>query len=154
MFFYHDAGKGLRRLTLIRFGLNLFNLAIIAYGWGGFALSGEWVYILCMLLAHCWGCCNNLHSGSHFSIFMFTRGHVFRPLWSSYVSLLIQRNVTKRKDTRHARPTGALRCSNEPAGCELATLGQHIPKPPPHPVLLGEPEREVGDQEQRRRTKD
>ena len=34
--------------------------------------------------------------------------------------MLIQRKVTKRKDTRHARPSGALRCSNEPAGCELA----------------------------------
>jgi hypothetical protein len=32
----------------------------------------------------------------------------FRPLWASIFSLLIQRKVTKRKDTQHARPAGSL----------------------------------------------
>ena len=31
---------------------------------------------------------------------------------------------------------------------------RRIPKIPPHPVLLSEPEREVGDQELRRKTKE
>ena len=33
-------------------------------------------------------------------------------------------------------------------------LGQHIPKAPAHPVLLGGPEREFENQRQGRRTKD
>ena len=60
-----------------------------------------------------------MEMGGGASGFYFVLAHcrVFRPFWASSFSLLIQRKGSKRKDTRHARPAGTLRCSNEPAGC-------------------------------------
>jgi len=63
---------------------------------------------------------------------------VFRPLWASGFSLLIQRKVTKRKDTQYDRLACSQRCSYVPAGCETRMRSDsHIMKPPAHPVLLG-----------------
>jgi len=38
-----------------------------------------------------------------------------------------QKNI---EDTQHARPLGALRCSNDPAGCELANARTAHPEVP------------------------
>lgn len=38
-------------------------------------------------------------------------------LYGEWIFFLIRRIVSKRKDTRHTRPAGALRCSGETAGC-------------------------------------
>jgi len=44
--------------------------------------------------------------------------------------VFIQRKVTKRKDTQHARPAGTLRCSNEPAGCETRYRSDNTSRTP------------------------
>jgi hypothetical protein len=92
----------------------------------------------------CWRTANSIaFVGDTFFILFLEIILVFRPLWASSFSLLVQRKGTKRKDPRML----ALRV---PCDARISWRGvnsgyalrQAHPETPAHPALLGKPERD------------
>ena len=75
-------------------------------------------------------------------LFFFLNYMSFSSFMDESLFFACPKKSNQKKGHPHACPSGSLRCSDELAGCELASLRQAHPETPAHPALLGKPERD------------